>query len=81
MYIGLQRVTRGYTELQGFTWGLKGLKGAYKGLQEVSRGYRGYLGLQKVTWGLQRVTYGYKGFQRVTGGSNGLRGVRGGYRE
>ena len=49
MYIGLQRVTRGYTELQGFTWGLKGLKGAYKGLQEVSRGYTGYVELQKVT--------------------------------
>ena len=38
--------------MQGFTGGLKGLKGAYKGLQEVSRGYRGYVGLQKVTWGV-----------------------------
>ena len=38
--------------------GLQGVTGGYKGLQEVTRGYRGYKGLQEVT-------RGYRGLQRT----------------
>ena len=41
------------------------MTGAYKGLQEISRGDRG---LQRVTG----VTWRYKGLQGVTGGYKGL---------
>ena len=47
----------------------KGIRGGYKGLQEVTRGYKG---LQAVTEGLQGVTGGYKGLEGVTGGYKGL---------
>ena len=48
----------------------KGIRGGYKGLQEVTRGYKG----------LQAVTRGYKGLQGATRGYKGLQGVTRGYK-
>ena len=52
--MGIQKVTRGYRELQGVTWGYKGLKG-------VTRGYKGLQGVTRGSKGLQRVTRGERG--------------------
>ena len=41
--MGIDRVTRGYRELQGVTWGYKELQratGGYKGLKGVTKGYK-----------------------------------------